>query len=317
MGVFIVIIIRYLVCEMLKSQLVILFILLLIFFCQKLVRIFGVVVDGDILINLVFLLLGFGILEMVQFILLLSLFFGLLMIFGKLYIESEIMVMYVCGLSKVVLIKVVMIFVLFIGVVVVVNVMWVGLWLLCYQDEVLVEVKVNFGMVVLVQGQFQQVSDGNVVMFIESVNGNCFYDVFFVQLCLKGNVCFLVVVVDFGELLQQKDGLQVVIFNKGICFEGIVMLCDFCIIDFNNYQVIIGYQVVSVDLDDIEQMDMCILWKIYIDCVCVELYWCFMLVVIVFIMVLMVVLFSVVNLCQGCVLLMLLVMLFYLVFFLL
>lgn len=54
------------------------------------------------------------------------------MMLGKLYIESEIMVMYVCGLSKVVLVKVVMIFVVFMVIVVVVNVMWVGLWLLCY-----------------------------------------------------------------------------------------------------------------------------------------------------------------------------------------
>ena len=41
------IIIRYLVRETLKSQLAILFILLLIFFCQKLVRILGAAVDGD------------------------------------------------------------------------------------------------------------------------------------------------------------------------------------------------------------------------------------------------------------------------------
>ncbi|WP_140399758.1 LptF/LptG family permease, partial [Klebsiella pneumoniae] len=52
------IIIRYLVRETLKSQLAILFILLLIFFCQKLVRILGAAVDGDIPTNLVLSLLG-------------------------------------------------------------------------------------------------------------------------------------------------------------------------------------------------------------------------------------------------------------------
>ena len=55
------IIIRYLVRETLKSQLAILFILLLIFFCQKLVRILGAAVDGDIPTNLVLSLLGLGI----------------------------------------------------------------------------------------------------------------------------------------------------------------------------------------------------------------------------------------------------------------
>lgn len=78
-GVFKVIIIRYLVRETLKSQLAILFILLLIFFCQKLVRILGAAVDGDIPANLVLSLLGLGVPEMAQLILPLSLFLGLLM----------------------------------------------------------------------------------------------------------------------------------------------------------------------------------------------------------------------------------------------
>lgn len=37
-------------------------------------------------------------------------------------------------------------------------------------------------MAALARGQFQQASDGNAVMFIESVNGNRFHDVFLAQL---------------------------------------------------------------------------------------------------------------------------------------
>ena len=120
------IIIRYLVRETLKSQLAILFILLLIFFCQKLVRILGAAVDGDIPTNLVLSLLGLGIPEMAQLILPLSLFLGLLMTLGKLYTESEITVMHACGLSKAVLIKAAMILALFTGAVAAVNVMGRG-----------------------------------------------------------------------------------------------------------------------------------------------------------------------------------------------
>jgi len=52
-GVISVIIIRYLVRETLKSQIAILFILLLIFFCQNLVKVLGDAVDGDVPTNLV------------------------------------------------------------------------------------------------------------------------------------------------------------------------------------------------------------------------------------------------------------------------
>ena len=280
------IIIRYLVRETLKSQLAILFILLLIFFCQKLVRILGAAVDGDIPTNLVLSLLGLGIPEMAQLILPLSLFLGLLMTLGKLYTESEITVMHACGLSKAVLIKAAMILALFTGAVAAVNVMWAGPWSSRHQDEVLAEAKANPGMAALAQGQFQQASDGNAVMFIESVNGNRFHDVFLAQLRPKGNARPSVVVADSGELSQQKDGSQVVTLNKGTRFEGTAMLRDFRITDFNNYQAIIGHQAVSADPDDTEQMDMRTLWQTHTDRARAELHWRFTLVATVFIIVL-------------------------------
>lgn len=120
------IIIRYLVRETLKSQLAILFILLLIFFCQKLVRILGAAVDGEVPTNLVLTLLGLGVPEMAQLILPLSLFLAILMTLGRLYTESEITVMHACGLSKAVLVKAAMVLMLFTSVVAAVNVIWLG-----------------------------------------------------------------------------------------------------------------------------------------------------------------------------------------------
>lgn len=154
--------------ETLKSQLAILFILLLIFFCQKLVRILGAAVDGEIPTNLVLSLLGLGVPEMAQLILPLSLFLGLLMTLGKLYTESEITVMHACGLSKAVLIKAAMVLALFTGIVAAVNVMWAGPVSSRHQDEVLAEAKANPGMAALAQGQFQQATDGNSVLLLKA-----------------------------------------------------------------------------------------------------------------------------------------------------
>lgn len=142
-------------------------------------------------------------------------------------------------------------------------------------------------------------------MFIESVNGNRFHDVFLAQLRPKGNARPSVVVADSGELSQQKDGSQVVTLNKGTRFEGTAMLRDFRITDFNNYQAIIGHQAVSANPDDTEQMDMRTLWKTHTDRARAELHWRFTLVATVFIMALMVVPLSVVNPRQGRVLSML------------
>ncbi|MGU3524135.1 LPS export ABC transporter permease LptF [Enterobacteriaceae bacterium C23F] len=310
------IIIRYLVRETLKSQLAILFILLLIFFCQKLVRILGAAVDGDIPTNLVLSLLGLGVPEMAQLILPLSLFLGLLMTLGKLYTESEITVMHACGLSKAVLVKAAMILALFTAIVAAVNVMWAGPWSSRHQDKVLAEAKANPGMAALAQGQFTQATDGNSVLFIEKVSGSQFHDVFMAQIRTKGNARPSVVVADSGHLSQQKDGSQVVNLNKGTRFEGTAMLRDFRITDFNDYQAIIGHQAVALDPNDTEQMGMSALWHADTPQASAELHWRLTLIATVFIMALMVVPLSVVNPRQGRVLSMLPAMLLYLVFFL-
>ncbi|ELY3761776.1 LPS export ABC transporter permease LptF [Cronobacter universalis] len=311
------IIIRYLVRETLKSQLAILFILLLIFFCQKLVRILGAAVDGDIPTNLVLSLLGLGVPEMAQLILPLSLFLALLMTLGRLYTESEITVMHACGLSKAVLVKAAMVLALLTGIIAAVNVMWVGPWSSRHQDEVLAEAKANPGMAALAQGQFQQATNGNAVLFIESVNGSKFNDVFLAQLRPKGNARPSVVVADSGELSQRKDGSQVVTLNQGTRFEGTAMLRDFRITDFKDYQAIIGHQAVALDPDDAEQMDMQTLWQADSKSARAELHWRLTLVFAVIVMALMVVPLSVVNPRQGRVLSMLPAMLLYLIFFLL
>lgn len=311
------IIIRYLVRETLKSQLAILFILLLIFFCQKLVRILGAAVDGDIPTNLVLSLLGLGVPEMAQLILPLSLFLGLLMTLGRLYTESEITVMHACGLSKAVLVKAAMILALFTGVVAAVNVMWLGPWSSLHQDEVLAEAKANPGMAALAQGQFQQATDGNSVLFIESVEGSSFKEVFLAQLRPKGNARPSVVVADSGHLSQRPDGSQVVTLNTGTRFEGTALLRDFRITDFKDYQAIVGHQAVALNPDDASQMDMKTLWQSDKPNARAELHWRLTLVLTVFIMALMVVPLSVVNPRQGRVLSMLPAMLLYLVFFLL
>lgn len=311
------IIIRYLVRETLKSQLAILFILFLIFFCQKLVRILGAAVDGDIPTNLVLSLLGLGMPEMAQLILPLSLFLGLLMTLGRLYTESEITVMHACGLSKAILIKAAMILALFTGVLAMVNSMWLGPWSSRHQDEVLAEAKANPGMAALAQGQFRQATDGNSVLFIESVEGASFKDVFLAQMRPKGNARPSVIVADSGHLSQRPDGFQVVTLNTGTRFEGTAMLRDFRITDFQDYQAIVGHQTVALDPDDASQMNMKTLWQSDKPNARAELHWRITLVLTVFIMALMVVPLSVVNPRQGRVLSMLPAMLLYLVFFLL
>ncbi|WP_213994138.1 LPS export ABC transporter permease LptF [Sodalis sp. dw_96] len=311
------IIIRYLVREVFKSQLAILFILLLIFFCQKLVRVLGAAVDGDIPTNLVLSLLGLGVPEMAQLILPLSLFLGLLMTLSRLYTESEITVMHACGLGKSVLVKAALVLSVLTAIFAGANVIWLSPWSARHQDEVLAEAKANPSMAAMVEGQFQAAQNGNSILFVGNVKGQQFQNVFLAQLRPKGNARPSVVVADQGHMTQRADGSQLVMLDKGTRYEGTALLRDFRITDFTQYQAVIGHQEVSVDNTDAEQMTMHELRHSSDPAAKAEMQWRLTLVVSVFIMAIMVVPLSAVNPRQGRVMSMLPAMLMYLIFFLL
>ncbi|WMQ73075.1 MAG: Lipopolysaccharide export system permease protein LptF [Sodalis sp.] len=311
------IITRYLVRETFKSQLAILFILLLIFFCQKLVRILGTAVDGDIPTNLILSLVGFGVPEMAQLILPLSLFLGLLLTLSRMYAESEITVIHACGLGKGVLIRVALVLSLITTIVAAVNVVWLLPWSSRHQDLVISDAKANPSMTALVEGQFKPTENGNSVLFVGNVKDKGFERVFLAQLKPHGNARPSVVIADRGHITQRSDGSQLVMLDKGIRYEGTALLRDFRITDFTQYQAVIGHRAVAIDITDAEQMTLHQLWRSPEPEARAELHWRLTVVVSVLIMAMMVVPLSAVNPRQGRVLSMLPAMLLYLIFFLL
>lgn len=311
------IIIRYLIRETFKSQVAILFILLLIFFCQKLVRVLSMAVDGDIPANLVFSLLGLGVPEMAQLILPLSLFLGILMTFSKLYSESEITVMHACGLSKNVLLVSALALSVVTGVAAAVNALWFSPMSAISQEKIIADAKANPSLGALVEGQFQTSQDGNAVLFVGSVDGNQFNDVFLAQLRPSGNQRPSVVVADKGHIESDNLGNQRIFMDKGTRYEGTAMLRDFRITDFNHYQAVIGHQEVTLDDGDVEQASFHTLMNTDTHQAKAEMNWRLTLIISVPLMALLVVPLSEVNPRQGRVVSMLPAMLLYLLYFLL
>ncbi|HDL4644004.1 TPA: LptF/LptG family permease, partial [Mannheimia haemolytica] len=145
---------RYLTKEIFKSQLAILFILLLIFFCQQLVRVLSSAVSGKVPADLVVSLLGLGMPTMAQLMLPLSLFIALLLTLGRFYAESEITVMRACGIGQGLLVKVAMFLSIFTTALAVYNVFWLTPWAINKQSEMLAEAKANPRFAALSAGQF-------------------------------------------------------------------------------------------------------------------------------------------------------------------
>ena len=238
---------RYLTKEVFKTQIAILFILLLIFFCQQLVRVLGSAASGKVPADLVLSLLGLGMPTMAQLMLPLCLFIALLLTFGRLYAESEITVMRACGVGQRILVRVALLLSVFTAGLAAYNALWVSPWAIKKQAEIVEDAKANPNMSALSSGQFISSNNGEFVLFINEIQNDQINDVYVFQMQPKGNFKPAVVVAEKGELKALPNGDQILNLQNSQRIEGTAVLPDFKITQFEEYQAYLGHQAVSSD----------------------------------------------------------------------
>ncbi|WP_395479905.1 LPS export ABC transporter permease LptF [Candidatus Curculioniphilus buchneri] len=312
------IITRYLVIETFKNQCASVIILFSVFFCQKLVRILNIAVDGTIPINLVLSLLLLGLPEIAQIIFPISLFLGILLSLNHMHTKNEILAIYSCGLGKGVLINAALILSIITMVCSAVNINWLIPWSLYHQEILIVKIKSNPKVITLVQGRFKSIDNGNSVLFIKNIKGNGkeFQHIFLAKLEPKNNIPVSVITANCGHITLLSDGSNLIKLYKGTCYEGTSISRNFRITDFDQYQVIIKRQTFTAHKPNVGQMTIYQLWCSQEMEARAELHWRLTLILSILIMSILVVPLSLMNVYQNKIQNIFPAMLLYLMFFL-
>ncbi|MCX8712342.1 LPS export ABC transporter permease LptF [Gilliamella sp. B3464] len=311
---------RYLVKETLKTQGAILFILLLIFFSQKLIRILSSAIEGNIPRDLIMPLLVLGISNMADLILPLSLFLGILVTFGRLYSDSEMVAMQACGVKKNLTYQVVFFLCILTCALTSINCLWFGPWSSLKQDQLIENAKINPSLAGLLAGQFQQTPDGNSVIYINSVNNNALDKVFIAQINPKNNQRPSIIIANKGKTGHDDEGNQIITLEDANRYEGTAQLKDFRISNFHNYLGIIKpRELDSIDDEktDVQQLSLTNLIQTKTLKAEAEFYWRLTLIISVPLMAFLVIPLSVSNPRQGRLAQILPALLLYLIYFLL
>ncbi|SSY84867.1 Lipopolysaccharide export system permease protein lptF [Aggregatibacter actinomycetemcomitans] len=312
-----VILTRYLTKEIFKSQIAILFILLLIFFCQQLVRVLGSAANGKVPADLVFSLLGLGMPTMAQLMLPLCLFIAILLTLGRLYAESEITVMRACGVGQPILVKVVLLLSLLTSGVAAYNALWLTPWAIHKQTEIVEDAKANPNVGALSAGQFVSANNSDFVLFIDDIQNNQINNVYVFQTQPRGQSKPSVIVAEKGELKALPNGDQVLNLQNSERFEGTAALPDFRITHFDEYQAYLGHKAVNDDSAETEELSLSQLLNTKTPAAKTEFHWRLTLILAVPIMALLAVPLSRVNPRQGRFAKVLPALLLYLIYFLL
>ena len=91
---------RYLVKQVVSTSLVVVSILTLIVLGARLIKYFGVAAQGRLDVSVLFSIIGYRLPEFLILLLPLSFFIGLMLVFGRLYVEHEMAVLNSSGVSK-------------------------------------------------------------------------------------------------------------------------------------------------------------------------------------------------------------------------
>lgn len=311
------ILLKYLTKEIFKSQIAILFILLLIFFAQQLVRVLGSAVNGNLPSDLVFSLLGLGIPTMAQLMLPLCLFIAILMTLGKLYANSEITVMRACGVGQRILMRVALLLSVLTAALAAYNVFWLSPWAIEKQINLLEQAKANPTLSALNAGRFISNNDGNFVLFIDRVNANSLENIYLFQMHEHGNIKPSVLLAENGNLDALPNGDQILKLNNSTRYEGSAILPDFKITHFDDYHAYLTFTNVESSSDKIERLTFNQLLAENSAAAHTELWWRISLVLAVPLMGLLAIPLSKVNPRQGRFAKMLPALLLYLIYFLL
>ena len=311
---------RYLVKETLKTQGAILFILLLIFFSQKLIRILSSAIEGNIPRDLIMPLLVLGVSNMADLILPLSLFLGVLVTFGRLYSDSEMVAMHACGVKKNLNYQVVFFLCILTCALTTINCIWFGPWSSLKQDQLVENAKINPSLAGLLAGQFQQTPDGNSVIYISNVDKNNLENVFIAKINPKDNQRPSIIIANKGKTGNDAQGNQIITLDDANRYEGTAQLKDFRITNFHNYMGIIKPKELDSnndEINDVQQLGLTELYETKTIKSEAEFYWRLTLIISVPLMAFLVIPLSISNPRQGRLAQILPALLLYLVYFLL
>ena len=164
------IIFRYLSKEVLHTLMAISAILLLVFLSNLFVRYLSYAANSGIPLSLVIKLVLIQVPYLLGLLLPLGFFIALLLAYGRLYADSEMTVLFACGMSKAKLVRMTVLMACVLSLIVGLMTFWMIPHLLAYRNNLMAQATEDAGAQILFPGNFQQLNGGKQVVYVESLD---------------------------------------------------------------------------------------------------------------------------------------------------
>ena len=246
------IIFRYLLKEVAKTQLAVFFVLMTIFISQKFVRVLGDASEGSIPGQMVMTFIALKVPDLAGMMLPLSLFLGVLLAYGRIYADNEMTVLHACGVSEWYVVRVTLVLAFVTAIFTGIFTLYLAPMASEYQYQVKDELAADSGLSSLVAGRFQKTGNENAVVFIHDKNrdDNSFDKVFVAQLPDENHtedsvINSSIVYAKKGQVFEEDSGSQRLVLSEGMRYHKDATNGEFQSVAFDKYYIQIQDQEVE------------------------------------------------------------------------
>ena len=238
------IIFRYLTKEVYSTLLGVTGVLLVIFICNQFVHFLEMAADGRLTGTAVMQLMSLQVPILLGLLLPLSLFMGILLVYGRLYVDSEMTVLAACGVSRAQLVWLTLASALGVMVVVGILMLWIQPKLAWYRDHIYAEAFQASPIQKMSAGKFESIGSGQYVIYAQGLSRDHqrLKNVFAAErpdFDTAGPAKSLGVMYAEGghQQIDPKTHEQYVVFTNGIRYDGIPGQQNYQIAQFKEYGI--------------------------------------------------------------------------------
>ena len=229
------IIFRYLTKEILISTFAVCFSLLIIFLSVRFVNLLAGAAAGKYAVNVLFEMIAYRMPGFLQIILPLGFYIAVLLAYGRLYMESEMVVLFACGISQRQILGVTLAPAIFIAILVAMFTFWLGPLGSKMYAKILDEQSNRSEFDVLNPGRFQNIGQGQTVTYVQEIvdNHKRLNDVFIAR---DGENAPTVMLARHGEQVENAEyGQRYLMLHDGYQYKGKPGTADFRVTHFATY----------------------------------------------------------------------------------
>jgi lipopolysaccharide export system permease protein len=240
----ILIVFRYLIGEVFKSQLAVFLILITIILSQRFVKILADASEGELPGQLVLTLVALKLPQMAILILPLAAFLGVLIAYSRIYAESEMTVLHATGISEWFVGRITLVLSLLVALAAAGLTLYLSPWAAEREYQLMEKAAADSGLSTLIPGRFQQTSNEKAVVFVHDISrdGSTLSKVFLAQQATEQGMPHSVVYAETGQVKEDSSGAQRLVLSQGRRYSGAVDAPMYDVLEFGRYDLQIREQ---------------------------------------------------------------------------